>query len=49
MENTLVQRWGDFSGGDGDVSGGVGVCMDEDEKLLGIAVEEEGGSETWTD
>ena len=39
----------DFRGGDGDVAGGVGVCMDEDDKLPGIAVEEEGGSKTWTD
>ena len=33
------------------MTGGVGFgeCMDEDDKLLGIAVEEEGGSETWTD
>ena len=40
---------GDLSGGDGDVGGVVGVCMDKDNKLLGIAVKEEGGSETRTD
>jgi len=43
---------GDLSGRDGDVGGGVGVCIDEDNKLLGTVVEEEGlegGSEMWAD
>ena len=39
---------GDLSVRDGDVGGGVDVCMDEDNKLLGIEVEGE-GFEMWAD